>query len=281
MSLHVDRYKGAGSPLLFIHGWGMHGGMWGDVLERLADQFAVSAVDLPGHGYSNRNEGCGLHPQGAGRVVPVAEATTTTLRIGTETLDAIVDKLSIQFSGPLTVCGWSLGGQVALRWAQRYPEQVSRLVLVSSTPCFVQKTDWHCAMARQTLADFASALQQDYAATLRRFLALQMRGGEKEREHLAVLRQSLMSRGIPDMAALQAGLDMLRDVDLRAALPEICEKTLVVSGDRDTLTPLPASQYIVDRMPDARLATIAGAAHAPFLSHPEEFVKQVAEFLHE
>lgn len=54
MSLHVDRYAGSGSPLIFIHGWGMHGGMWGDVLVRLADQFRVSAVDLPGHGYSNR-----------------------------------------------------------------------------------------------------------------------------------------------------------------------------------------------------------------------------------
>ena len=255
MSLHADRYGNAGEPLLFIHGWGMHGGMWGGVLERLAGQFAVSAVDLPGHGY---NKG-----------------------IETATLDAIVDQLSIQFSGPLTVCGWSLGGQVALRFAMKYPEQVNRLVLVSSTPCFVQKDDWPCAMAEETLSDFSAALQQDYAATLRRFLALQVRGDKNERALLLGLRQSLMSRSGPDKAALQAGLNILRNTDLRAALPGISQKTLVIAGDRDTLTPLPASQYMVEQMHDARLAAVAGAAHAPFLSHPEGFVKRVAEFLHE
>ena len=262
MSLHVDRYEGSGSPLLFIHGWGMHSGMWGGVLEKLSDQFAVSAVDLPGHGYSNRNEDCGFS-------------------IEAETLDTIVDKLSIQFAGPLTVCGWSLGGQVALRWAMRCPEQVNRLVLVSSTPCFVQREGWLSAMSAHTLSEFSAALEQDYAATLRRFLALQLRGGDNERENLAALRQSLMSRGMSNPVSLRAGLEMLRDTDLRAALPGICKKTLVIAGDRDTLTPLPASQYMVEQMPDARLATIAGAAHTPFLSHPEEFVKQVAGFLHE
>ncbi|MEO8342292.1 MAG: alpha/beta fold hydrolase, partial [Gallionella sp.] len=57
MSLHVDRYEYAGSgdigaPLLLIHGWGMHGGMWGGVAEKLAQHFPVLAVDLPGHGQS-------------------------------------------------------------------------------------------------------------------------------------------------------------------------------------------------------------------------------------
>ena len=261
MSLHVDSYGSLGSPLLFIHGWGMHGGMWGSVLEILGRQFRVFAVDLPGHGYSSRNEDCGF-------------------RIGTETLDAIVEKLSIQFSGSLTVCGWSLGGQVALRWAQRYPQQMSRLVLISSTPCFVQKEGWSCAMPEKTLADFSHALQQDYVATLRRFLSLQLRGSENEREHLAALRKSLMTRGGPNLSALQSGLRMLRDVDLRDALADIHQPALVISGGRDTLTPLAASQYMAERMPDARLATIAGAAHAPFLSHAEEFVGHISGFMH-
>ena len=51
MSLHVDSH-GSGAPLLFIHGWGMHGGMWGGVAEQLAEHFRVLAVDLPGHGFS-------------------------------------------------------------------------------------------------------------------------------------------------------------------------------------------------------------------------------------
>jgi pimeloyl-[acyl-carrier protein] methyl ester esterase len=268
-AMHVDHYADTGEPLLFIHGWGMHGGMWGGVLEKLAAHFRVSAVDLPGHGYSAVSGQSGV-------VSRERDAALTT-----NYLDSIVDELATQFNEPLTVCGWSLGGQVALRWAIRYPEQVNRLVLVSSTPCFVQQDDWLCAMEEPTLAAFSAALQQDYASTLRRFLALQVRGSEQERELLLALRHSLMSRGEPDLAALQSGLEILRDVDLRAALPGICQPTLVIAGVRDTLTPLHASQYLAAKLPVARLAAISGAAHAPFLSHSEEFVKHVAEFLHE
>ncbi len=240
--------------MLFIHGWGMHGGMWGDVLETLGGRFRVLAVDLPGHGYSGGDLGSGT---------------------GAETLDAVVEKLARQFSGPLTVCGWSLGGQIALRWAMRYPAQVACLVLISSTPCFVQKEGWPCAMSEKTLADFSAALQQDHVATLRRFLSLQLRGSENEREHLSALRKRLMSRGGADPCALQSGLEMLRDVDLRADIANIRQPALVISGDRDTLTPLAASRRMAESMPDARLETITGAAHAPFLSHEKEFVEQI------
>lgn len=258
MSLHVDEF-GSGSPLLLIHGWGMHGGLWGSVAERLAQRFHVLAVDLPGHGHSSR----------------MAENGSPF------TLDSIVDELSARFTGPLAVCGWSLGGQVALRWAMRHPQQVNRLLLVASTPCFVQRADWPCAMAAETLAEFDAALRKDHAQTLRRFLALQVRGSEQERVLLATLRSALFSRGEPDLNALQSGLDILRECDLRSALPGVKQAALVIAGERDTLTPPPAAQYLASHLPNARLASIKGAAHAPFLSHPEQFLNHAVDFLHE
>lgn len=266
MSLHVDAF-GSGEPLLLIHGWGMHGGMWGSVVERLAQDFRVIAVDLPGHGFSvgrdlSRHSGdVGINPD-----LP---------------LDAIVDALSAQFDEPLNLCGWSLGGQVALRWAQLYPQQVRRLALVASTPCFVRREGWDCAMAEQTLAEFAAALEQNHALTLRRFLSLQVRGSENERELLAGLRNALFSRGEPEPDALRAGLDILRDCDLREALPRIAQPALVIAGERDTLTPPDASRHLAERMPNARLALMLGAAHAPFLSHPDRFVACIKGFLEE
>jgi pimeloyl-[acyl-carrier protein] methyl ester esterase len=256
MNLHVET-TGQGAPLLFLHGWGMHSGMWGEVLAQLSENFCVSAVDLPGHGHSSRK------PDAA------------------DSLDAIVDQLAAQFREPLTLCAWSLGGQIALRWSMRYPEQIKRLVLISSTPCFAQRDGWECAMPQATLAEFSAAHAVDQLATLRRFLGLLTRGGENERALLVALRGELMSRGEPDKAALQAGLGILRDVDLRAALPEVHQPTLIIAGERDTLTPLAASQYMADHLPHARLVTIAGAAHLPFRSHRAEFVKQLTDFLHE
>lgn len=284
MSLHVETY-GSGAPLLLIHGWGMHGGMWGSVVERLAEDHCVHVVDLPGHGWSGKDligKGEGGRGKGEGeRGKSDAPGLPFTLPSSPCSLDAIVDELSARFEHPLTVCGWSMGGQIALRWAQLEPHKIERLVLVSSTPCFVQQEDWPCAMAAETLAGFAAALTENYAQTLRRFLALQMRGSDNERDLLSSLRVKLFNRGEPDLLALQAGLDILRDSDQRSVLAGIELPTLVMAGERDTLTPLAASQYMAATIKAARLATIKGAAHAPFLSHPEIVIQHLKNFLHE
>lgn len=278
MSLHVDHYaySGAGDsgiPLLLIHGWGMHGGMWRGVAEQLARICDVMAVDLPGHGYSAGS--------GEWRVESGEWQVGKTRPTPHSPLDSIVDQLSAQFDEPLSLCGWSLGGQVALRWAMRYPQQVQRMVLVASTPCFVRQPDWPCAMAAETLHEFAAALRQNHALTLRRFLALQVHGSEQERELLVTLRNALSSRGEPDLAALQSGLDILRDCDLRGHLAGIETDTLVLAGERDTLTPEQASSYMAGQLPRAQLTTIKGAAHAPFISHPEEFLQCLKSFFDE
>lgn len=247
--------NGKGKPILLIHGWGMHSGMWGQVAEQLAQSHSVHCVDLPGHG-------------GSAACTPYE-------------LDTLVRQLSAQFNYPLTVCGWSLGGQIALRWAQLHPTQVEKLVLVATTPCFVQQEGWSCAMAADTLQEFAASLLQNHAQTLKRFLALQLRGSQNERELLLDLRARLFAHGEPDVAALQGGLDILRDTDLRSQLAQIKQATLLIAGERDTLTPHAASEYMSQTMPDARMEIIGGAAHAPFLSHPQIFTQHLKSFLNE
>ena len=252
MSLHVESH-GSGAPLLLIHGWGMHGGVWGSVVPQLAQRFRVYCVDLPGYGAS----------------APLPNYS----------LDGLVHALSAQFNEPLTVCGWSLGGLVALRWARLVPEQVQRLVLVSSTPCFAEREDWLFGMSQAAMQQFAAELERDYAVTLRRFLALQVRGCEHERELLSMLRECLFSRGEPDMATLRGGLEILRDADLRGALPSIRQPALAIAGERDKLTPPEASYYMAQTLPNACVEEIAGAAHAPFLSHPLVFMQHLNEFM--
>ncbi|MDE2117592.1 MAG: alpha/beta fold hydrolase [Betaproteobacteria bacterium] len=280
MSLHVESH-GSGAPLVLIHGWGMHGGIWGSVVPQLAQRFRVHCVDLPGHGQSLFPSPMNGRGSGRGQFAanPLPQPLSRLRERGVELLDEIVGQLVAQFDESLTVCGWSLGGQVALRWAQLAPVQVQRLVLVSSTPCFVERGDWLCGMAQAALQQFAAELERDYAATLRRFLALQVRGSENERELLLTLREGLFSRGEPGLAALRGGLEILRDTDLRAELPAIRQPALVIAGERDKLTPPEASLYLAQALPDARVEEIAGAAHTPFLSHPQIFLQHINEFL--
>lgn len=285
-ALHVE-VTGQGEPLVMLHGWGMHGGIWADTAARLAQDFAVSSVDLPGHGFSGK--GCGGREKGEGGrepspLTPLPQAGEGSLSPfplppSPFTLDSIVSGLSAQFPGPVNLLGWSLGGIIAQHWAAREPRQVSRLVLVASTPCFTEREDWQFGMPRDTLAQFAAELGNNHAATLRRFLALQVRGSEGERELLGTLRAQLFSRGEPHLSALRGGLDILRDADLRSQLPGIGQSTLVIAGARDKVTPPEASRYLAQTLPNARVVEIEGAAHAPFLSHPGQFVEAVRDFL--
>jgi pimeloyl-[acyl-carrier protein] methyl ester esterase len=253
VNLHIDS-SGSGAPLVLLHGWGMDGGIWDNAALRLAQHFRVHKVDLPGHGASTR--------------------------IATFGLDGVVEQVAAQFDEEVNICGWSLGGQVGMRWAATRPQHIRKLVLVATTPCFVRREGWDHAMAAGVLQEFAAALMHDPELTLRRFLALQMRGSEHERELLAELRARLFSRGKPDIGALRGGLEILRDTDLRAILPMLEQEVLVIAGDRDMLTPLAASTYLVQALARARLVTVRGAAHAPFLSHPEIFFESVTNFLH-
>jgi len=254
MSLHVE-VIGGGKPLVMLHGWGMHGGIWGDLATRLAEDFEVHNIDLPGHGASDAQ--------------------------GVFALDDIGALLDAQFDQPVSVLGWSLGGIIAQHWAARSPQKIDRLILMASTPCFSEREDWLFGMASETLQQFAAELEKNHAATLRRFLALQVRGSEHERDLLTALREKLFSRGEPDIAALRGGLDILRDADLREQLPGINQPTLAIAGQRDKLTPPEASYYLAQKMPHAQVVEVAGAAHAPFLSHGETVVQHIKKFLHE
>ena len=252
---HVES-TGAGPPLVLLHGWAMHSGLWGPLPAALAARFRVHAVDLPGHGHS-------------------APVTPFTLDAVTAAVAAAIPATE----GPLTVVGWSLGGTVALHWARIAPARVRRLVLVATTPCFVARDDWPQAMAAETLARFGDELAVSYRLTLQRFLSLQLAGGADGRATLAALRRELFARGEPAPAALAAALAVLGATDLRAALPGIAQPALVVAGERDTLTPAAAGAALAAALPSARCVVIPGAGHVPFLSHPAEFARAVDGFL--
>jgi pimeloyl-[acyl-carrier protein] methyl ester esterase len=254
MSLHVES-AGSGPPLVLLHGWAMHSGLWMPTLPSLASRFRVHMVDLPGHGYSEPVEPytlAGIATAVAGHFAPLPE--------------------------PPTVLGWSLGGAVALQWALDKPEAIAKLILVSTTPCFVARDDWPHAMSGQTLRRFGDELAASYRATVQRFVTLQVQGSEHERELLAQMRAQLFARAIPSRQTLGAALDALAAIDLRTRLGAIGHPALVVVGERDTLVPAAAGRWLAAALPNGRVAPIAGAAHAPFLSHPEAFFAAAEAF---
>jgi pimeloyl-[acyl-carrier protein] methyl ester esterase len=174
--------------------------------------------------------------------------------------------------------GWSLGGMVAMQAALLAPERVQALVLVSTTPRFVAGEDWRAGMALETLDKFAAELRTDFRTTVQHFLTLQVRGDEHAREILRALRQEVFAHGEPTTEALAVGLDILRATDLRARLAGIHQPALVITGGRDRLTPPQSGEAMAGMLPEAQLLSVPDAAHAPFLSHPNRFVRAVEDF---
>lgn len=253
MGLYSECF-GAGPDVVLLHGWGLHGGIWRGLVPALSKAYRVTTVDLPGYGHSREAK------------LPAANA------------EAMAEAILAQVPQPAVWIGWSLGGLLSLAAAWRFPERVSRIVLVNTTARFTQAPDWRCAVAGHLLAQMAEDLERDYAGTLGRFLSLQV--APHERPVLRTLRAALLVRGKPSSTALRAGLEVLAQSDLRPALPVIRQPALVVHGTRDRLVPLAAGRYLAAQLAAGRLAVVEGAAHAPFLSHPEMFVRIVEGFLH-
>lgn len=251
--------RGHGADLILVHGWSVHGGIWGRLPEYLARRFRVTLLDLPGHGRSRA--------------------------AGTLTLERLAESVAAIVAAPAVWLGWSLGGMVTLAAALRHAPLVRQAVLVGTTPRFVQAPDWDCAMSTAQLGQFGADLKDDYRATLERFLSLQIGNvqgaGGGARALIRGLRAELFRHGPPDRRALDDGLSLLRDSDLRAGLAGIELPVQIIHGARDRLVPLAAAEFMASRLPNARLDVIEGAGHAPFLSHGEAFVRVLDRFLHD
>jgi malonyl-CoA O-methyltransferase len=249
--IHVE-IRGTGPDVVLLHGWALHGGMWGAWLDELAHQFRLHIVDLPGHGRSP-------WPAGVRDLRGLARAVAPVVPRGA------------------AIIGWSLGGMVALEFARLSPEAAA-LVLIATTPRFIAEADWP-GMGPDVLQKFATELATDHRRTIGNFLTLQAWGDERATAALRRLRAQLDAHGAPNPQALAIGLEILRDADLRDALPGISIPTLVIAGEHDRITPATAGRELASRLPAARFLSVQRSGHAPFLSHPDEVLRTVDGFL--
>ncbi len=250
MKLHVET-TGDGPALVLLHGWGLNSGVWSGLIEALAERYRLVRIDLPGHGHS-------------------------AMRTDGYTIDTLANAIAPHLPEDSTVLGWSLGGLIALRLAlggTAGKAAIRRLILVGTSPQFTADTHWPHAMAPAVLEDFSQQLLADHAGTIRRFLALQALGCADSRRILAELKNAIAAAPPPDPEALAGGLAVLRTTSLLAHLPALRLPVTLIHGEHDTLAPITAARATAALLPGARLHEIAGAGHAPFISHADIFLR--------
>jgi pimeloyl-[acyl-carrier protein] methyl ester esterase len=253
VSLLYSEQFGQGPDLVLIHGWGLHGGIWRPLVEALRDRYRLTVIDLPGHGRS-------------------------LLPAGGFDLDRLSHLLLDTAPQHATWIGWSLGGMAALNTALQRPQQIDKLVLVAAQPQFVQSKDWPHATPGSSLAAFTDNLLSNTEQTLKRFLALQVRGTGDEKERLRDIRAIVDERPHPQGEALRLGLEILRNTNLRPQMNRLQCPLQLILGERDMLVPVQCADAIHALIPSARIEIMPGAGHIPFLSHTEEFLQRLEAF---
>ncbi len=241
------------NELVLLHGWGMHGGIWGEFAQQLQALAPVHCWDLPGYGGTAPLEPCDL--------------------------DTLSAALLPRLPENAVLIGWSLGGMVALRLARLAPQNVRAVVLISSSARFCASEDWPCAMAPAVLTMFEKQMRGDAAETLHRFLAVQSLGGDDARAQVAQLKRRLAERPWPSEQTLRDGLAMLRHGDIRSELAEIRQPVCVIQGDKDNVVPVAAAAALQALLPQSEVHIIDNCAHAPFQSYPDTLLSIIRSFL--
>jgi pimeloyl-[acyl-carrier protein] methyl ester esterase len=228
--------------VVLLQGWGMNTSVWQRLLPYLQNTFHVTVIDAT----IDINEILAVAPQRA------------------------------------IWCGWSLGGLCAMTIATKYPERVQAVVMIACNPCFVARDDWPHAMSVGNFQAFQQGLTINPEATLKRFIALQCQGSSSQKHDARWLQQQLAMTPFPPLAVLQAGLATLKAADFRPQLAQLKQPVYSILGQEDNLVPSSIAKDLARVNPQLQCLAIAGAAHVPFVSHPQivaEKLRQVAQEL--
>lgn len=253
-------------PVLFL----LHGGPGGDHVS-----FKSSLSSL-----RNVAQLVYVDHRGSGRSSP-AEAATYTLEENVADVDALRDYLGLD---RIAILGSSYGGMVAQGYAIQYPERLSSLVLVATSPShrFMDDAKWIVA-ERGT---------DEQKRVCERLWNGSFESDDQLKEYYRVMApmyartfdeasfEESWSRGIRNFEQLNLGFaGFLRSFDFTSDLHRIVCPTLVLGGVHDWICPIEHSRLLAERIPRAHLKEFQHSAHSIAQDEPEAFDAVVRGFM--
>jgi 3-oxoadipate enol-lactonase len=240
--------------LLLIHGFPLDGSFWQPQVEGLSSVAGVLAPDLRGFGTDRRE-------------LPRA----MTMEAYAKDLMALLDERGIERA---VLCGLSMGGYVAMAFAQRWPQRVQGLILSNTRS--TADTDEGKAAREQTALD---ALDKGAAVIARAMIPKVLSERTRRTQPEATARvEAIMASQRPEAIAA-ASRGMALRPDRTQVLRGFDKPALIITGSNDVLMPMPTSEAMHAAIPSSRLAVIEGAAHLSNVEAPEQFNAEVQQFL--
>jgi pimeloyl-ACP methyl ester carboxylesterase len=257
--------KGEGEPVILIHGYGAGMWIWEKQIDFLSRFYKVYALDLIGHGFSDRP-----------RIPYTPERYVRSFR-------HFMDGIGIESA---ILVGNSMGGGLAWAMAGLFPERVSRLVLIDSMPPDVFR--WVRNDSFRTLAAVRGM-------PLLLYLILSTRSRKSIRW---ILEECISDRDLITEAVVerQYRLSMIRGTTwvlystfrnggdaetLRAWLSRVRQPTLLIWGEDDLIFPLSVGDELQASLRGSHLTTVPKSGHIPMWETPETVNQSILTFLKE
>ena len=247
--------EGTGTPLVLLHAFPLNRTMWEPQITPFSARFRTIAVDLRGHGASN-----------AGHTPHTLEDFATDIK-------HLLDHLNIQEA---IFVGLSMGGYILMALYRLYPDRVKGLVLADTraqadTP---EGRAGRFEMIRTAETQGVSAIADIMIPRL-----LSAHTIQTNPDLVGKVRRMILDNPVKTIVAdLRAMAERPDSVPL---LEKIARPTLVLVGELDQGTPPSDARVMAERIPDAQLAVLPGAAHLSNLEVPEAFNQAVLSFLRE
>ena len=239
---------------MLVHGWGFGAVVWQPLVAELSASFSLYLISLPGYG-------------DAGEV-----------HSDDWNLPALLAEFGRQIQMPALWCGWSLGGMLTTAYAAAAQERVTGVVTIGAAPLFVAGHDWPDAMPEPVFNRFAALAQDDHQQALNRFAGLVTQGAISARQDLRELKQLLSTQAPPEREPLLAGLELLRQLDLRETWSGLFQPSLQLFGEADALVPATVATPLSRLNPRGKVELITGASHIPWLSNPQGVAERIRCF---
>jgi len=242
-----------GLPILFIHAFPLNHEMWKPQEKALPQKYRALVYDIRGLGKS-----------------PLRDAQFT-LESFVEDLITLMDHLTLPQA---ILCGLSLGGYIALRAVEKYPERVRGLVLcdtrseADNNESKLKRAQSIQLLKTQGVKAFAEGFIPDLISSTT----------QKERpEVIRRLKEMILSQSAEGISAAQ--LALMSRTDTTESLAKIRVPTLILVGEEDRITPPSHSQAMYQKIRGSSFQILPQAGHLSNLENPDLFNRAFFDFL--
>ena len=252
--------SGRGDPILLLHGFSGDKSTWDQLRRALQPTHSVIALDVLGHGASDK---------------PANVAAYRMDRIASDIVN-LLDQLDLDDAHLL---GYSMGGRLALFMALRYPERFKSLILESASPGLASKSERYARRQSDgALADRIGAEGIMWFVDYWERLPLWATQRRLSVDILELQRQQRLRNIALGLANSLRGMGVGAQPNLWPQLPSLELPTLLIAGECDRKF-RQINREMLQLLPRAQKAIIAGAGHNTNLESTDDFAHVVRSFL--